>query len=406
MPDTSPAAAQLPASAEHGLRRMFSHPTLLLAGAAAFSLSTLFSAMKPIMLTRMLEEAAIGEAVAGTIVAAPFAGIAISSVLFYFRPPRASVRALGAVFGLSLVLLEWFSATLFPMVGALLVMQFAAGFCVGALMAATSRIIAVSSAPDESFGFIDMSAVAMMSLMVAGLGRAVAADGTVGGYHFAAGASLLFTLLIVVYREPGSVRVHHEKYLGLPALTLRPVAVILMGMLFVTCSGLGFVFMFSMAAELGMDYAMAGDRIGILLVVSALDCLAGGWCSRRYGPRYPLLCAFLVCAVGWWFAVHTASTTVFFIALVPSVFALQFNFPILLALSGALDEHGRWAGIAAPLITSGFAWAAIAAGLVVENFGMAALASVNIVGMALCALLLWPATTGDAPQLDVVPAHG
>jgi predicted MFS family arabinose efflux permease len=97
---------------------------------------------------------------------------------------------------------------------------------------------------------------------------------------------------------------------------------------------------------------------------------------------------------------------VFFIALVPAVFALQFNFPILLALSGALDAHGRWAGIAAPLITSGFAWAAIVAGLIVEHFGMEALASVNVVGMALCALLLWPATSDHVPPLDASPAHG
>lgn len=378
---------------------MFSHPLLLLAGAAAFSMSTLFSAMKPILLTRLLEEAAFGESLSGVLVAAPFAGIAISSLLFYLRPPRASVRSLGLAFGGALVMLEWLSAQVFPAYLPLLAMQFASGFCVGALMAATSRIVAVCKAPDESFGFIDMSAVALMSLMVVGIGRAVASGGVTGGYHFAAAAALLFTLCLVVYREPTSAASHHSDPGHLPALTLRPVSVILMGMLFVTCSGLGFAFMFTLAANLGMDYALAGDRIGALLLVSAIACLAGGWCSGRFGPRYPLLAAFVSCAIGWWFAVHTQSPTVFFAALVPGIFALQFNFPILLALSGALDAHGRWAGIAAPLITSGFAWAAIVAGLLVENFGLLSLALANAIGMALCAVLLVPATAPlDEPE--------
>lgn len=399
MPDSGDSEAR-------GLRRIFSHPVLLVAGAAAFSMSTLFSAMKPVLLSRMVQDATFGESLAGLVVALPFVGIALSSLLFYLRPPRASVRVLTLLFGSLLVALEWMSASAYPGFMLLLPAQFGAGFCVGALMAATSRIVAVSCAPDESFGFIDMSAVAMMSLMVAGMGRAVAEGGVRGGYEFAAMAAAIFTVLLVAYREPPRVLAHHAQPAGLPQLGLRPAAVIVMGMVFITCSGLGFAFMFSLAARLGMDYAVAGDRIGLLLMVSALACLAGGWCSGRFGPRYPLLGAFLSCAVGWWVAVHTESPAIFLAALVPGIFALQFNFPILLALSGSLDEHGRWAGIAAPLITSGFAWAAIIAGTLVENFGLASLASANVVGMVACTLLLWPATASRVDPIPVAVTSG
>jgi hypothetical protein len=367
---------------------------LLVAGAAAFSMSTLFSAMKPVLLTRLLEDTALGPGLAGAVVAAPFIGIALSSLLFYLRPPRAAVRQLALLFGSLLVLAELASALIYGRVAALIALQFAAGVAVGALMAATSRIVAVSSAPDETFGVIDMTAVAMMSVMVAGAGRAVGAGGVGGGYQFAAVLGLFYTALLVLYREPPGAVAHHASVPGLPALGWRPVAVVIMGLTFITCSGLGFAFMFSMAAELGMDYARAGERIGVLLLVSALACLAGGWCSGRFGPRYPLLGAFIACAAGWWIAVHATSPAVFLAALVPAVFSLQFNFPILLALAGSLDEHGRWAGIAAPLITSGFAWAAIVAGQVVALAGMDALAGVTVAGMLLCALLLWPATAG------------
>ncbi|MDA8962260.1 hypothetical protein N9H37_02790, partial [Congregibacter sp.] len=113
---------------------MFSHPGLLLAGAAAFGMSTLFSALKPVLLTRLMEETSWGAAMAGVVVAAPFLGIALSSLLFFLRPPRASLRRLALMFGGTLVFLELLSAYLFEYQLLLLGLQFVAGFCVGALM--------------------------------------------------------------------------------------------------------------------------------------------------------------------------------------------------------------------------------------------------------------------------------
>lgn len=80
----------------------------------------------------------------------------------------------------------------------------------------------------------------------------------------------------------------------------------------------------------------------------------------------------------------------FMIALVPAIFSLQFNFPILLALSGSLDKEGQWAAIATPLLTSGFAWAAIAAGTIVNKWNVDALAIATAIGMSVCLLLLIP----------------
>lgn len=371
---------------------LFSHPGLLVAGSAAFGMSTLFSALKPVLVTRLLEETSWGAAMAGVVVAAPFLGIALSSLLFFVRPPQAALRRLAIAFGGTLVLLELLSACLFENLPLLLALQFAAGFCVGALMAATSRLVAVSDAVDQSFGFIDMSAVALMSAMVAGAGASVAAAGVMGGYGFAAVVALIYALAIASYRESPALMAHHGEHAVSLDIGVRPVAVITMGMLFVTCSGLGFAFMFSLAARLDMGYEQAGSQIGLLLLLSALACQLGGWCSGRFGPRFPLLGAFVACAVGWWIVVHAESSGVFFSGLVPAVFALQFNFPILLALAGSLDAHGRWAGIAAPLITSGFAWAAILAGQIVQHRSMESLASATALGMLVCCALLWPAT--------------
>ena len=58
--------------------RIFQFPTLLLAGASAFSMSTLFSAMKPVLLTRYVEQAGFSESLAGLVVAMPFVGIAVA----------------------------------------------------------------------------------------------------------------------------------------------------------------------------------------------------------------------------------------------------------------------------------------------------------------------------------------
>ncbi|MFK7829488.1 MAG: MFS transporter [Congregibacter sp.] len=375
-----------------GLRSMFLSPGLLIAGVGAFALSTLFSAMKPVLLTRLLEETVWSESTAGMVVAVPFVGIAISSLLFYLRPPNVALRKLAYVFGGLLVLLELLSAALFEQSVLLLGLQLTAGFCVGALMAATSRLLALSDTPDESFGFVDMMAVALMSAMVSGASISVAFLGVKGGYLFAAALSSLYAMFVISYREPPLSLSHHNAEQQALTLGVRPLAVVLMGVVFVTASGLGFVFLFSLAARLGMDYQTAGLRLGALLLASAAACQLGGWCSGRYGPRYPLLGAFIACALGWWIAVHTHNEWVFLVALVPALFSLQFNFPILLALAGSLDTHGRWAGIAAPLITSGFAWAAICAGLLVEHYGFEMLGWATALGMLLCICLLWPAT--------------
>jgi hypothetical protein len=370
----------------------FAHPGLLFAGAAAFAMSTLFSALKPILLTRFLEETSWGESLAGLAVAMPFIGIAVSSLLFYFHPPVRSLRSLALIFGGALVACEVLSALYFQEALLLLVLQFGGGFCVGALMAATSNRVAVAHASAATFGFIDMLAVALMSAMVAGAGRSVEYGGLEGGYYFAAILALIYTLVMLFSHTPDTARLDPLQRTGSLALSVRPVAAVTMGVLFVTFSGLGFAFMFTLAANLGMGYEEAGGTIGWILLASALACLLGGYCGERFGARYTLLTGFVFCALGWSLAVHAATPAQLLFGLVPAVFALQFNFPVLLALAGSLDDAGRWAGIAAPLITSGFAWAAILAGNLVEHAGLDALATATVLGMLLCALLLVPAT--------------
>ena len=87
-----------------------------------------------------------------------------------------------------------------------------------------------------------------------------------------------FTVLMLPYQgpaptEPDSGFAHTPLKPG-----LCPIAVILMGMLFVTSSGMGFAFMFTIALNLGMKYSSEGSFIGGLVLVSALACQVGGWC--------------------------------------------------------------------------------------------------------------------------------
>lgn len=367
---------------------IFSLTGLLIAGASAYSMSTLFSAMKPVLLTRFVEQVGVAESLAGLIVAMPFVGIAVASLVTRPLINRLSMNQLSVLFGGLLVGGELISAYLFESSSILLFAQFLAGLSVGTLMGATSRVIATTASPDPIFGFVDMMAVFLMSFMIAGVGAAVGAFGLKGGYLFAALIALVFSLLMFAYRKPHDAKVELTATAPKIEINVRPIAVVTMGVLFVTCSGLGFAFMFTIAIELGMDYTSAGSFIGILLLVSAAACQVGGWCSARFGPYRPLATAFLTCAIGWYFAINATSQIMFMIALVPAIFSLQFNFPILLALSGSLDENGQWAAIASPLVTSGFAWAAIAAGAIVTQWNVNALATATLIGMAICGVLL------------------
>jgi len=326
-------------------------------------------------------------------VAMPFVGIAVASLLLRVLLRRLTLRSLIVVFGSILVTGELISAFFFQHASTLLIAQLAGGISVGVLMGATSKIIATTSMPDETFGFVDMTAVFLMSFMIAGIGAAVGMYGLQGGYLLAAAAAFVFTILMVPYQGPTSQTPSDESALAPLAINLRPVAVVVMGMLFVSSSGLGFAYMFTIALNLGMQYASAGSFIGILVLVSALACQLGGWCSGRFGPLRPLACAFITCGVGWFFAINATSQLMFMLALVPAIFSLQFNFPILLALSGSLDSDGQWASIATPLLVSGFAWAAIAAGAIVDRWDVTALATATAIGMLLCLALLIPSRT-------------
>ena len=371
--------------------RIFQFPTLLLAGASAFSMSTLFSAMKPVLLTRFVEQAGFGESLAGLIVAMPYVGIALSSLVLNRLLGLMPLRMLIIVFGGLLTVSEFASAYLFDSTPLIIPLQFLAGISVGVLTGGMSRIIATQSLADEMFGFVDMTAVFLMSFMIAGVGAAIGAFGLEGGYLFAAAVSLGYTILMLVYRADDGQSGDIVKFKAPLKMSLRPVSVIFMGMLFVTCSGFGFAFLFTIAIDLGMDYASAGSFIGTLVLVSSLACQLGGWCSGKFGAYRPLAGAYVVCAIGWYIAIHAESQMVFMAALVPAIFSLQFNFPILLALSGSLDEEGQWAAIATPLLMSGFAWAAIAAGAIVTVWGIPALATATAAGLLVCLFLLIPA---------------
>ena len=380
------------------------HGRLLIAAAAAFSMSTLFSAMKPVLLTRFVEENAWSDALAGLAVAMPFVGIAAAALVAAPLAARLSLRTMAIVFGGLLVGAELASALTHTHAAVVLPLQFVGGLAVGVLMGASSRIIATRETPGPLFGAADMSAVLLMSTMVAIVGAAVQRGGLAGGYMVAAAIAALFTLTMLVYRSSEQTTAALAATTALP-VTVRAIAVVAMAITFVTCSGLGFTYMFSVAQTLGMSYAEAGRGIGLVLFLSAAACLAGGWASARYGPYRPLGAAYVACALGWYGVVHAPTAALFYAALVPAVFALQFNFPVLLDLAGSLDRDGRWGAIAAPLQTSGFAWAAIAAGLVVGEFGIDALPVVTGVGMAVCLVLLWPAA--GKPEQDseaVAPA--
>jgi MFS family permease len=371
---------------------------LLVAGSAAFSVSTLFSSMKPVLISRFVEEAHYSPRMAGLAAAMPFIGGVFSSVILpaIIRRFRGDIAAV--TFGLALAVTEAANAFLVSSPALLLIGQFFAGICGGVLMGMVSRSIALSDRSDQSFGIVDFVGVLLMSAMIAIVSTAVEWRGLRGGFFAASSLCAVFALVLVGSRQAlVSGTPHVDEGLRTPLeIGWRAVAVISMGIAFITSSGVGFAFMFTAARHLGFGYEAAGSAIGVILFLAAIGPLVGGWCAARFGPKPTLLGAFILCALGWQVALTTQSPTVFLLTLGPAIFALQFSFPVLLALAGSLDAEGRLAAIAAPLIVSGFAWAAIIAGLVVDRWGLSALPIVTDIGMALCAMLLFAATRDNA----------
>lgn len=373
---------------------------LLVAGSAAFTVSTMFSSMKPLLITRFIEQTHYSSSLAGLAAAMPFVGGIASSFLMPWLFRHVGARSAMAGFATGLALCEACNALIFAMPALILLGQFLAGICGGALMGMASRLIAVSRRSEQNFGIVDMVGVLAMSFMIAGFGSAVEWDGLRGGFCAAAVLCALFTVIIQLCRA-GLPKPHGPSELDrAPPLTIswRAGAIVAMGLLFVTFSGLGFAFMITVARNLGMTYDEASSAIGVILFISASGCLIGGWCAAKFGPKFPLIAAFAVCALGWNTALNANSQSAFLLGLGPAIFALQFCFPVLLTLAGSFDREGRLAAIAAPIIVSGFAWAAILAGLLVDYWGIGALSVVNSAGMVLCTLLVLGGTSRQSAR--------
>ncbi|MCJ2179682.1 MFS transporter [Novosphingobium sp. 2580] len=356
--------------------------------------------MKPVLITRFVEQAHYSSSLAGLAAAMPFVGGIASSVLMPWLFRHVGARSAMVVFATGLALCEACNALIFTMPVLILLGQFLAGICGGVLMGMASRLIAVSDRSEQNFGIVDMVGVLAMSFMIAGFGSAVEWDGLRGGFSAAAGLCALFTMIIQWCRA-GLPKPHGPAELDrAPPFTIswRAGAIIAMGVLFVTFSGLGFAFMITVARNLGMTYDEASSAIGVVLFISASGCLIGGWCAAKFGPKLPLIAAFAVCALGWHTALNASSQWAFLLGLGPAIFALQFCFPVLLTLAGSFDNEGRLAAIAAPIIVSGFAWAAILAGFLVDLRGIGVLSAANAAGMVLCTLLVLGGTSKPSSQ--------
>ena len=375
----------------HGIATWKPYAGLVIAGSAAFSMSTLFSAMKPVLLTRFVEQAGYSQSLAGLTVAMPFVGGVFSAFVMHLILQRLNYKQAAILFCAGLVICELINGFAFTNPMIVLPCQFISGFSVGALMGVTSRLISQTHDPDRIFGVVDMMCVLLMSFFIAGIGAAVEIKGLAGGFQSALAIAIALSALMFAYRPKSSASLGAES-IGKIVLSWRPVTIILMGIFFITFSGLGFTYMFTMARNLGFTYESAGSQIGVILFFSAFACVAGGWASAKFGPAWPLTGAFVSCAIGWWIAIHTMNPLIYLAALVPAVYALQFACPILLALAGAQDKEGHWAAVAAPLVTSGFAWAAIFSGMIVDVWGVHALSTVTLFGMMLCGLMLWTVT--------------
>ncbi|MEP0174096.1 MAG: MFS transporter [Paraglaciecola sp.] len=373
-------------------RYLLPHIGLIIAASAAFSMSTLFSSVKPVLLTQFMNEVGFKAGLSGWLVAAPFIGISLATFVVAKALERYSYRRIISCAGLLLVACQILNSLFFSYAVSTLLLQLLSGISVGVLMGVTSSFIARSNSAGTLFGLVDMIGVLLMSFMVAGASMATEKSGVAGGFMFSVILSVVFWLAMFFYKHKA---VDRDESQSAPApkstafnISLRPLIIIIMGVLFVTFSGQGFAFMFTIATSLGMSFEQSGNSIGGILFVSAFACLIGGMSSARFGPEKPLFCAFVVCAIGWTVAINSTSPNMFLMGLFPAICALQFSFPVLLSLAGTLDNEGKWAAVATPLLTSGFAWAAVLSGQVVEVWGLNALATTTQLGMVTCILLL------------------
>lgn len=376
---------------------------LLMAGSAVLSVSTLFSSMKPILISGLVEQAGYSTTLAGLVAAMPFIG-GVAAPLFLPHLSSGSANRILRWSSAALPVLELGNALWFAQSMALLLGQFAAGLCGGIILGLVSRLIARSARAGETFGLADAVGVLLMSVMLAAVGNAVNLAGLRGGFLVAAGFCAIFALVLHVGLRGAEESAQDEHALFITdrsasrSSAWRAVAVIAMGVMFVTFSGLGFAFMVTVARQLGLGYQTASSAIGLILLLSASGCFIGGWIAARFGTRLPLLGAFALCATGWHIALHAHTTMIFFVGLAPAIFAIQFTFPILLSRAGSIDDDGRIAAIGAPVIVSGFAWAAVLAGLIVRHGGIGALSVATNAGMIVCAALLLMETHRTSPR--------
>lgn len=362
---------------------------IIIGGSAAFTLSTLASAMKPVLLIRLIQQAGFNEVMAGLAVGAPFIGMAVASVLVNPLLRVMTSRQLVLLSAIIGVAAHLISASMFQQAAVVFVAQLFSGLAVGVFLGLSSIVIGRQKRADLMFGVVDTVAVFLMSLLIASTAYAVSQLGVSGGYLYAALiTALLVPLLWVLIQQHMDIDAIEEQA-GEVQLSnvLRGCAVLLMGTIFITSTGLGFAFAFNIAAELDIEFIDFGGTLGLAALFAALGPVVGGFSAVRWGRRKPLLFGIVFATVSWSAFILAPSREIFLFAIFPAMFFMNVCIPMLLGAAAELDGSGAWSAIAAPLYVAGFALSPIIGGFVVSALDLDALATATIIGGIMCVLL-------------------
>lgn len=297
----------------------------------------------------------VPNAVAGSIISAELAGVAIGSLAFAFGFSRFTSRYVYLPMLLLLIAMQT-ATILAPSAGSLFAWRAGAGFAAGAILAAVTATVGRSTRPEALFG-LSGSATHVMSALLAlllplamtvgermpALAGVGAADGVFGLYLILALASLPFVARVpaIAGLKAGPRPKPDAAHTG-PApsmagiVALAAFAVLLFGTSVVA------LYLVSLGTE---QAGLGAQQVGVAMMIGSglgmVTPLVTGYIGNRYGSIPPIalllgLIAILALALG-----YAATPLAFYIAAPLFISVPLATMPLVMGAIARVDASGR-----------------------------------------------------------------
>lgn len=292
----------------------------------------------PFQIGVVIESLGFSEIESGILGTIEIATIALTTMLLFAVVARVS-RVKMAYIGVLIAAISQCSCAYISDFNLLALMRITTGLGLGLVYAAVTSAAASANSPDRIYGIATAItlglAVPLYPLM-----------GAVGewwghyGFFWAAGIIVVVTMPSFKWLKYSPVK-SPDSLVAKPSHKYSAVMLSIIVVLF----NLGLSPVWAFIERVGSQLGLRGDEIGLLLSLEGISGMLGAitasWCANRHGRKFPLILAFILCAISSTMAMSGWGVITYVLGAIIYGYIFTFVYPFLLAIGATIDPSGR-----------------------------------------------------------------